>query len=199
FLRLGPLFQTTIAAQLRQMLLDEITGTVSSVFLGLTVGCAQCHDHKYDPFPQRDYYRLQAFFAPMELVQVDLPFEDETLAQRMTQEREAAEARFAAREEQLKAYQDELLAKWRAACKPGGCDGEEIAAKNLKNKLLTAIANGLVPNEDPTFSLEEKSRFLDLLDYVDGPMGGRDMGVFRRQIERHKPRAHVVRNLTVSG
>ena len=199
FLRLGPFFQTTIAAQSRQMVLDEITGTVSSVFLGLTVGCAQCHDHKYDPFPQKDYYRLQAFFAPMELTQVDLPFEDPELAARMNQERKAAEARLEARREKLEAYQQELLAKWRTSCADNGCKDEKIAADKLKNKLLTAIANGLVPNDDPTFTPEEKQRFLDLLDYVDGTMGGRDRGVFQRQVERHKPRAHVVQNVKVSG
>jgi hypothetical protein len=37
---------------------------VSSAFLGLTVGCAQCHDHRYDPIPQRDYYQLRAIFEP---------------------------------------------------------------------------------------------------------------------------------------
>ena len=47
----------------RQEILNDITDTVGSVYLGLTVGCARCHDHKYDPIPQKDYYRLQAFFA----------------------------------------------------------------------------------------------------------------------------------------
>jgi len=42
--------------------LDDILRTTSEVFLGLTVGCARCHDHKLDPIPQKDYYRLLAFF-----------------------------------------------------------------------------------------------------------------------------------------
>jgi hypothetical protein len=49
--------------QRRQQILNDDTDTVGSVFLGLTVGCARCHDHKFDRISQRDYYRLQAFFA----------------------------------------------------------------------------------------------------------------------------------------
>src|SRR5207302_10962554 len=49
--------------QRRQEILNDITDTVGSVFLGLTVECARCHNHKYDDIPQADYYRLQAFFA----------------------------------------------------------------------------------------------------------------------------------------
>jgi hypothetical protein len=44
--------------------LTDYVDTTSSVFMGLTVGCARCHDHKFDPIPQRDYYRMQAVFAP---------------------------------------------------------------------------------------------------------------------------------------
>ena len=42
--------------------LDDVIGTTGQVFLGLTVNCARCHDHKSDPFPTADYYRLLAFF-----------------------------------------------------------------------------------------------------------------------------------------
>jgi mono/diheme cytochrome c family protein len=46
-----------------QVIAEEIK-VVSSSLLGLTVGCAQCHDHRYDPIPQTDYYRLRAIFEP---------------------------------------------------------------------------------------------------------------------------------------
>ena len=44
--------------------LNELTGTVGAALLGLQMGCAQCHDHKYDPISQADFYRLRAVFAP---------------------------------------------------------------------------------------------------------------------------------------
>jgi hypothetical protein len=47
----------------RNEVLTERTDIIGSAILGLTVGCARCHDHKIDPIPQRDYYRLQAYFA----------------------------------------------------------------------------------------------------------------------------------------
>lgn len=45
-------------------LLNEMTSTVGAVFMGLQVGCAQCHDHKFDPISQADFYRLRAMFQP---------------------------------------------------------------------------------------------------------------------------------------
>ncbi|MEC9095772.1 MAG: DUF1549 and DUF1553 domain-containing protein [Planctomycetota bacterium] len=48
----------------RDSLLNEMTSTVGAVFMGLQVGCAQCHDHKFDPISQADFYRLRAIFQP---------------------------------------------------------------------------------------------------------------------------------------
>ena len=62
FLRLAP-FTEPRGDESRHEMLSEMTTTVSSVFLGLTVGCAKCHDHKYDPIPTKDFYRMKAFFA----------------------------------------------------------------------------------------------------------------------------------------
>jgi hypothetical protein len=71
FLVLGPWDQAGAMAQKSALMLartreEELEDTVSAVcqtFLGLTVQCARCHDHKFDPIPQRDYYRVQAVFA----------------------------------------------------------------------------------------------------------------------------------------
>jgi hypothetical protein len=45
--------------------LDDIVGTTGAAFLGMTVACARCHDHKFDPIPQRDYYSMLAIFRPL--------------------------------------------------------------------------------------------------------------------------------------
>lgn len=53
-------------------ILNDLTDVTGEAFLGLGIGCARCHDHKFDPILQRDYYRLQAFFAAM-IPREDLP------------------------------------------------------------------------------------------------------------------------------
>jgi Protein of unknown function (DUF1553)/Protein of unknown function (DUF1549) len=52
-----------VLQQRRQEILDDVTDATGAVFMGLTYGCARCHNHKFDPILQADYYRLQAFFA----------------------------------------------------------------------------------------------------------------------------------------
>lgn len=52
--------------------MDDMVQTTSTALLGLTLGCARCHDHKFDPFPQRDYYRMLATFTTTVRSEVDL-------------------------------------------------------------------------------------------------------------------------------
>lgn len=64
FLRLGPYEENARdVLDQRSNVLNDITDVTGQVFLGLTFACARCHDHKYDPILQADYFRLQAFFA----------------------------------------------------------------------------------------------------------------------------------------
>ncbi len=76
FLRAGPWEHTgmSVAAVTRQLFLDDVTHAVGTTFLGLTVGCARCHDHKFDPIPTKDYYSMQAVFATTAFARRPLPF-----------------------------------------------------------------------------------------------------------------------------
>ena len=81
-------------------ILNDLTDTTSDVFLGMGVQCARCHDHKFDPILQKDYYRLQAFFAPL-LPREDLDVGTET-------ERVQYKNRFAQWEEMTKDLREQI-------------------------------------------------------------------------------------------
>jgi hypothetical protein len=85
---------------IRQDILDDITDVFGATFLGLTFGCARCHDHKFDPLTQKDYFRLQAFFAPL-MQRDDLPL---------------APADERARYQRRLAEWEKATKEWRAQC-----------------------------------------------------------------------------------
>jgi hypothetical protein len=75
FLRMGPWEHTgmSVAAVTRQQYLDDVTNAVGVTFLAQGLRCAQCHDHKFDPVPTRDYYRIQSVFAPVQFADREVP------------------------------------------------------------------------------------------------------------------------------
>jgi hypothetical protein len=94
FHRLGPVRRNAGNPEIafsRNEVLTEMTNAVGTVFLGLTVGCARCHDHFFDPFKQTDYYRLQAFLAATQ--EHDAPLTDDATFRKWQTEHDAISKR----------------------------------------------------------------------------------------------------------
>lgn len=71
FCRAGPTNENQVNEKNRLDEMDDIISTTGAVFLGLTIGCARCHNHKFEPFSQRDYYQLLAVFNSCEKREVN--------------------------------------------------------------------------------------------------------------------------------
>jgi mono/diheme cytochrome c family protein/cytochrome c553 len=80
---------------------DKVDAT-SKALLGLTVGCARCHDHKYDPIPQKDYYRLASVFASTTYHAYPL------VAKQAADEYDAKKKEMEEKEKKLKEFQEQL-------------------------------------------------------------------------------------------
>ena len=75
FLRMGPWDPAMVKKpQARQLYLDDVVNAVGETFLSTTMRCFKCHDHKFDPLPTRDYYRMYAVFEPTQLAERPTPF-----------------------------------------------------------------------------------------------------------------------------
>ena len=192
FLRSGPWEHTgmAVAAVSRQLFLDDVTHHVGQSFLGLTLGCARCHDHKFDPIPTRDYYRLQAVFARTAFARRPLgfvpqeptagfevgrrPFE----ARISTLERRMHDLHEAARERLAEAKGREAAASAASSILQRYMDKEEAELLKLLRKRVTmhklsvlrfeplamTVSNGLVPEWE---TVAARNSYMQPAEYLD--------------------------------
>lgn len=133
--------------------LNDMTDTTGLVFLGQTLGCARCHNHKFEPFSQRDYYRLQAFFAPARYErELPVPTSVERAA------RETALARYNASTEIFRKQIEAIEAP----------DREQLQAEKLAKLSAEAQLAHRTPKENRTVEMQnqiqETAMFLQITE-----------------------------------
>lgn len=147
--------------------LDDMTATTGVAFLGLSIGCARCHDHKYDPIPARDYYQMAACFTTAIRSEIELDLTPEE-NQKRREQFEVAQTELA---RQLAALEQGPLAgqfqEWLAKFEPAAAFdpwevldlGEVLGdARSPYTRLPDGsyLVNGKTPNQE-TFTLTGKS------------------------------------------
>lgn len=173
FLRAGPWEHTgmAVAAETRQMWLDDVTHSTATAFLGLTLGCAKCHDHKFDPIPTRDYYRMQAVFQTTAFARRKVPFLANERRDGFESRRAAMQSVIDVYEEKIASFSDLAVAnRVRELGVASGADLPEDVRKAARNKHV-----GLTPGEYEALKLFRKQ-----------------LSMFRESIERFEPRAFSV-------
>jgi hypothetical protein len=127
FNRLGPLRKNAgnqEVASSRNEVLTEMTNVVGAAFLGVTLGCARCHNHKFDPIRQSDYYRIQAYFAPA--FEREFPLSNAAEQAAWRSKVEPLEKEIKQVNEALKPFADKM-------------DGESVMKRDELTRQLTAL------------------------------------------------------------
>ncbi|HEU4386465.1 MAG TPA: PSD1 and planctomycete cytochrome C domain-containing protein [Blastocatellia bacterium] len=180
FLRLGPEGGGG-GERGRQDSLDDLVSTTSLTFMALTVGCARCHDHKFDPIPQKDYYRLQSVFFPTRpvsypLVAPDIVARYRSEVQRIDSlERPLKRARTDLEAPYLKILVEEavsrlpeyLQAAWRTP-EAQRTEGQRLNVRQIMKTLQDDPLSARITEEDiiPRMSSDDLIRHKDLTNRI---------------------------------
>lgn len=169
YLRLGP--ENNIKnEQTRLDELDDVVATTSNSLLAMTVGCARCHNHKFDPIPQKDYYRIQAVFWPSSAQEYPLVDEASVAAHKQARERvDKLQAPLKQESQKIvKPYKDTWIAEKKSALPEylkvalatpleQRSEGQKLNVIQIE-KTLEGMPEGLTNR----FSAADKARYDDL-------------------------------------
>ena len=179
FLRLGPHDNSAGSFneqdRSRAELMFDLVETTGSAFLGLTFNCCRCHDHKFDPLLQADYYRLRAFFEPVKFsdaTPLDLAAEQEAIRRHNEAVDAEAKAPKAARDVLLDVPKQKLraerVAKLSAEEAPLADLPKEKQTGELKAK-FDAVQKKITPGEKEILAAlgkDEKARHDQLAEQI---------------------------------
>src|SRR5262245_1483613 len=145
-----------------ESVIDRVN-TTGSVWLGLTVGCAQCHDHKFDPISQREYYQLFAFFNSCDEPTLEILTPE---AQKRRSRYQAQIAKIEGKLKHLEPTSLERIEKWERSLtdETRPMVSKEVAA------IFEVAPNGRTPKQQKV--LETAYRTADQTRHVVGGLSG---------------------------
>ncbi len=179
FLRLGPWDNAMVSdEEARQIYLDDVVNAVGQTFLATTMRCFKCHDHKFDPLPTRDYYRMYAVFAGTQMAERPLRLAPEESRGRSPEGKALVERMF----EFAKVEKDKLIAK------------RETAAKAWYAEHKLPYKDNNARQKDPDEMKPPRNIGLGHEDEGQLKVREQDAWIWERALERYEPLAQSVYN-----
>ncbi len=179
FLRMGPWDPAMVKnPEARQIFLDDVVNVVGQTFLSTTLRCVKCHDHKFDPIPTRDYYRMYAAFAGTQLAERPAPFLPE---------------------ENLDGFAEgqalvQRLLDFATAEKQQLYDKREAAAREWYREHNLPYVSAEDRKDLPDDMKPERHVGLDYIDEGRLKVREQDEWIWTRRLERYEPMAQSVYN-----